>query len=96
MMLHQRRCRPVSRPEAENATKKLQTALNATSGPATTGIIIRNPDGTPFRVFWLDANENLMHRPFNGAFPALSRLDYRPTVYRKNCITTIRPCQEYT
>ena len=60
------------------------------------GLIIRNPDGTPFRGFWLDANENLMHRPFNGAFPALSRLNNRPTVYKKNCITTIRPCQEYT
>ena len=69
-MLPQRRCRPVSGPEAQNAKKKLEAALDATSGPAPTGLIIRNPDGTPFRGFWLDANENLMHRPFNGAFPA--------------------------
>ena len=73
-------------PRQKNAKKKLEAALDATSGPAPTGLIIRNPDGTPFRGFWLDANENLMHRPFNGAFPALSRLNNRPTVYRKNCI----------
>ena len=31
-------------------TKRLQTALDAASGPAPTGLIIRNPDGTPARV----------------------------------------------
>ena len=50
--------------------KRLQNALDAASGPAPTGLIIRNPDGTPARVSWLDPNGNLMHRPFDGAFPA--------------------------
>ena len=50
--------------------KKLQTALDAASGPAPTGLIIRGPDGEPARVSWLDLNGNLMHRPFDGAFPA--------------------------
>ena len=50
--------------------KRLETALDAASGPAPTGLIIRNPDGPPARVSWLDANGNLMHRPFGGAFPA--------------------------
>ena len=49
--------------------KRLQTALDTASGPAPTGLIIRNPDGTPARVSWLDANRTLMHRPFDGAFP---------------------------
>ena len=49
--------------------KRLETALDAASGPAPTGLIIRNPDGTPARVSWLDPNGNLMHRPFDGAFP---------------------------
>ena len=48
---------------------RLETALDAASGPAPTGLIIRNPDGTPARVSWLDANRTLMHRPFDGAFP---------------------------
>ena len=50
--------------------KRLQTALDAASGPAPTDIIIRNPDGEPTRVSWLDTNGELMHRPFDGAFPA--------------------------
>ena len=50
--------------------KRLQTALDAASGPTPTGLIIRNPDGEPARVSWLDANGTLMHRPFDGAFPA--------------------------
>ena len=54
---------------SQQTEKKLQTALDAASGPAPTGPIIRNPDGTPARVSWLDANGTLMHRPFDGAFP---------------------------
>ena len=50
--------------------KRLQTALDAASGPTPNGLIIRNPDGEPARVSWLDANGTLMHRPFDGAFPA--------------------------
>ena len=50
--------------------KRLQTALDAASGPSPTDLIIRNPDGTPARVSWMHANGNLMHRPFDGAFPA--------------------------
>ena len=54
---------------SQQTEKKLQTALDAASGPAPTGLIIRNPDGTPARVSWRDANGNLMHRPLDGAFP---------------------------
>ena len=50
--------------------KQLKAALDAASGPAPTDIIIRNPDGEPARVSWLDTNGELMHRPFDGAFPA--------------------------
>ena len=50
--------------------KQLKAALDAASGPAPTDIIIRNPDGEPTRVSWLDTNGELMHRPFDGAFPA--------------------------
>ena len=50
--------------------KRLETALDAASGPAPTGLIVRNPDGTPARVSWLDPNGNLMHRPFDGALLA--------------------------
>ena len=50
--------------------KQLQAALDAASGPAPTGLIIRNPDGEPTRVSWLDTNGHLMHRPFDGTFPA--------------------------
>ena len=34
--------------------KKLQTALDAASGPAPTGLIIRGPDGEPARVSHLE------------------------------------------
>ena len=54
---------------SQQTEKKLQTALDAASGPAPTGLIIRNPDGTPARVSWLDVNGTLTHRPFDGAFP---------------------------
>ena len=49
--------------------KRLKAALDAASGPSPTDLIIRNPDGEPTRVSWLDNNGNLMHRPFHGAFP---------------------------
>ena len=62
---------------------RLQTALDAASGPAPTDIIIRNPDGEPTRVSWLDTNGELMHRPFDGAFPAnYPRRPSRPAMYR--------------
>ena len=48
---------------------RLQTALDAASGPTPTGLIIRNLDGTPARVSWLDVNGTLTNRPFDGAFP---------------------------
>ena len=50
--------------------KRLKAALDAASGPSPTDLIIRNPDGEPARVSWLDTNGNLMHRRFDGAFPA--------------------------
>ena len=49
---------------------RLQTALDAASGPTPTGLIIRNLDGTPARVSWLAVNGTLTHRPFDGAFPS--------------------------
>ena len=61
--------------------KRLQAALDAASGPAPTGLIIRNPDGEPTRVSWLDTNGNLMHRPFDGAFPA----DYPADLAVRQC-----------
>ena len=61
--------------------KQLQTALDAASGPAPTDIIIRNPDGEPTRVSWLDTNGELMHRPFDGAFPA----DYPADLAVRQC-----------
>ena len=74
--------------------KRLQAALDAASGPAPTDIIIRNPDGEPTRVSWLDTNGELMHRPFDGAFPAdypaalavrqCTEVLYRPLGYPKN------------
>ena len=50
--------------------KRLQTALDAASGPSPTDIIITDTHGEPTRVSWLDTNGELMHRPFDGAFPA--------------------------
>ena len=60
---------------------RLKAALDAASGPAPTDIIIRNPDGEPTRVSWLDTNRNLMHRPFDGAFPA----DYPAELAIRQC-----------
>ena len=54
----------------QQTMQQLQTTLDAASGPAPTDIIIRNPDGEPTRVSWLDLNGELMHRPFDSAFPA--------------------------
>ena len=62
-------------------TNRLQAALDAASGPAPTDIIIRNLDGTPARVSWLDTNGNLIHRPFDGAFPA----DYPAELAVRQC-----------
>ena len=64
--------------------KRLQNALDAASGPAPTGLIIRNPDGTPARVSWLDANGTLMHRPFDGAFPARLPRRTRPAAVHRS------------
>ena len=50
--------------------KRLQTALDNASGPAPTGLIITDTHGEPARVSWVDLNGELMHRPFDGAFPA--------------------------
>ena len=49
---------------------RLQTALDNASGPAPTGLIITDTHGEPARVSWIDLNGELMHRPFDGAFPA--------------------------
>ena len=54
----------------QQTKSKLQAALDAASGPTPTGLIIRGLDGEPARVSWLDPNGHLMHRPFDGAFPA--------------------------
>ena len=54
----------------QQTQKKLQTALDNASGPASTGLIITDTHGEPARVSWLDLNGELMHRPFDGAFPA--------------------------
>ena len=60
---------------------RLKAALDAASGPAPTGLIIRNPDGEPARVSWLDTNGNLIHRPFDGAFPP----DYPAALAVRQC-----------
>ena len=65
--------------------KRLEAALDAASGPAPNGLIIRNLDGKPARVSWLAVNGTLTHRPFDGAFPP----DY-PTKL------AIRQCTEVT
>ena len=54
----------------QQTQKKLQTALDNASGPAPNGLIITDTHGEPARVSWLDTNGELMHRPFDGAFPA--------------------------
>ena len=54
----------------QQTQKKLQTALDNASGPAPNGLIITDTHGEPARVSWLDLNGELMHRSFDGAFPA--------------------------
>ena len=76
--------------------KQLKTALDAASGPSPTDIIIRNPDGEPTRVSWLDLNGELMHRPFDGAFPPdypaeLAVRQCTEILYRLLGYQTIRP-----
>ena len=61
--------------------KRLEAALDDASGPTPNGLIIRNPDGEPARVSWLDANGTLIHRPFDGAFPA----DYPAELAVRQC-----------
>ena len=50
--------------------QRLKRALDTTSGNPPNGLIIPGPDGTPGRVSWLTPSGRLMHRPFDGAFPA--------------------------
>ena len=50
--------------------QRLKRALENASGNPPSGIITPAPDGTPGRVSWLDPGGRLMHRPFDGAFPA--------------------------
>ena len=49
---------------------RLKAALDNASGPTPNGLIIMDIQGNPARVSWLDLNGELMHRPFDGAFPA--------------------------
>ena len=65
----------------QQAKNKLQAALDNASGPTPTGLIIRSPDGEPARVSWLGVNGTLMHRPFDGAFPA----DYPAELALRQC-----------
>ena len=50
--------------------QRLKRALDTASGNPPSGLITPAPDGTPSRVSWLDPDGRLMHRPFDGAFPA--------------------------
>ena len=50
--------------------QRLKRARDAASGNPPSGLITPTPDGTPGRVSWLDPGGRLMHRPFDGAFPA--------------------------
>ena len=55
----------------ERGTKqRLKRALDTASGNPPSGLITPAPDGTPGRASWLDPVGRLMHRPFDGAFPA--------------------------
>ena len=76
-----------------SALTGLQTnnRLQAASGPAPTDIIIRNPDGEPTRVSWLDTNGELMHRPFDGAFPA----DYPAALAVRQCTEVLYRLMSY-
>ena len=49
---------------------RLQAALDNASGPTQSGLIITDTHGAPAKVSWIDLNGELMHRPFDGAFPA--------------------------
>ena len=53
----------------QKTKERLQSALDAASGENPTGLIIHGPDGKPGRVSWVDNDGNLIHRPFDGAFP---------------------------
>lgn len=50
--------------------QRLKRALDTASGNPPSGLITPAPDGKPSRVSWLDPGGRLMHRPFDGAFPA--------------------------
>ncbi len=50
--------------------QRLKRALDPASGNPPASLITPAPDGTPGRVSWLDPGGRLMHRPFDGAFPA--------------------------
>ncbi len=50
--------------------QRLKRALDTASGNPPSGLITPTPDGKPGRVSWLDPGGRLMHRPFDGAFPA--------------------------
>ena len=50
--------------------QRLRRVLDSASGNPPSGLITPAPDGTPGRVSWLDPGGRLMHRPFDGAFPA--------------------------
>ncbi len=50
--------------------QRLKRALENASGNPPSGLITPAPDGTPCHVSWLDPGGRLMHRPFDGAFPA--------------------------
>ena len=75
----------------EQSKSRLKAALDAASGPAPTGLIIRNPDGEPTRVSWLDTNGELMHRPFDGAFPA----DYPAELAVRQCTEVLYQLMSY-
>ena len=75
----------------EQSKSRLKAALDAASGPAPTDIIIRNPDGEPTRVSWLDTNGELMHRPFDGAFPA----DYPADLAVRQCTEVLYRLMSY-
>ena len=75
----------------EQSKSRLKAALDAASGPAPTGLIIRNPDGEPTRVSWLDTNGELMHRPFDGAFPA----DYPAALAVRQCTEVLYQLMSY-
>ena len=50
--------------------QRLKRALDSASGNPPSSLITPAPDGKPGRVSWLDPGGRLMHRPFDGAFPA--------------------------